>query len=319
MAAFGAVQGLVSPELLVTTINQELNNASPTQSTIYQDISVVADSPGEVEVFPMNRASLPEIDLGWNEKRSFSTPYTLELSCAVNRISFQNWIWNSIPDAYNTLRNPEDIIGRAIKVWDRKLAALINRNGLSYDSSTFFSASHPVNPSVPGAGTYSNDFVGFDIDENGVTTMMQNLINILGADGNLYNADLGTPEILVPTWAMYIKARHLLFPGLNAVPVGVAGASQTTQLEGFATLRYFPELFNPAVQATGKTWYLVRTNDGRNKPLITRIKERPNLKYFGEGSQIDFDYGGGVVACAGMAVGGVNYGLPQLMLRVLAP
>lgn len=319
MAAFGSVQGLVSPEILVTQINQQLNQSSPTQQTIYQDISIVADSPGEQEVFPMNLAAYSEVDGGWNEKRDFSDTYTLELNCGVRPIKARGWKWNSIPDAYNTLRNPEDIVIRLMKTWDRKLATLLNTNGLCYDGSTMFNTVHSSNATVPGAPTYSNDFVNLDIDEAGLTTAIQNLINIPGMDGNRLNTDLGTPLIIVPTYQLYIKARHLIFPGINPVPVGVAGASQTTQLEGIATVKYFPELANAATPNSNKTWYLARTNYGANKPLITRISLRPQLKWFGEGSAVDFEYGNGVVACGVDCVGGVNYGLPQLMIRCLAP
>jgi hypothetical protein len=319
MAAFGSVIGQVSPELLVTTINQQLNQASPTQTTIYQDISVVADAPGEQEVFPMNLAAYAEVRGAWNEERDFSDTFTLELNCGVSPIKARGWKWNTIPDAYNTLRNPEDIVIRLMKTWDRQLAALINANTNCYDGTAMFNGTHPVNATVPGAGTYANDFLNQDLDEAGLTNAMDNLLSIKGLDGNRLNADLGTPMILVPTIGLLNKARHLINPGMIPVPVGIGGASTTTQLEGMATVRLMPELLDPNIPNSNKRWYLVRTNYGANKPLITRIALRPNLKWFGAGSGVDFKYGNGVVACGIDCVGGVNYGLPQLIIRNQTP
>lgn len=319
MAAFGSVIGVGSPELLVTNINQQLNQASPTQTTVYQDISVVADAPGEQEVFPMNLSAYAEVEGAWNEKRDFSDTFVLELGCNVRPIKARGWKWNSIPDAYNTLRNPEDIVIRLMKTWDRQLAKLINSNTACYDGVTMFNTAHPVNATVPGAGLYSNSFVNQDLDEAGLTNAMDALLSIPGLDGNRLNADLGTPMIIVPTIQMLNKARHLINPGMIPVPVGVAGASTTTQLEGMATVKLMPELNDPMVAGSNKTWYLVRTNYGVNKPLITRIAMRPNLKWFGAGSAIDFEYGNGVVACGVDCVGGTANGLPQLIIKNVAP
>lgn len=308
-----------NPELLITTINQAWNKAAAKQSTIYQEIAFVSEGGGVYEEFPMHTAAQSEKEVADDAERDFSTPYVIVVGCESKRIDGPPVMLpiDDSRDPYDSLASAAPtIIRQGDRMWDRRLAAKINANPTCYDLKAMYATDHPVNPSVAGSGTYSND-INAEMDEDGLTAALQQLMDIKGADGNRLNVDLGIPLIVVPTVQLEIKARKLINGGLVAKVFGAntAAASETSQLEGRCEIRVLSELNDSNVVNSNKRWYLNRVNAAPAKPWIVRITKRPQLKLTG-----DQDFLAHTRNARGLyywASGGAAPGLPQLSVRCL--
>lgn len=96
----------------------------------------------------------------------------------------------------------------------RKIAELLKdgETGTAYDSKAFFATDHPVNPYDPGAGTYSNLFVGanYRIDEGvSAEVAVRNLGRVYAAIAAITMPDGVTPRFLRPA---AILCSPTLFP-----------------------------------------------------------------------------------------------------------
>ncbi len=308
-----------NPELLITTINQAWNKAGNKQSTVYQEIAFVGEGGGVYEEFPMHLAAQSEKEVADDAERDFNEPYVISVGCESKRIDGPATLLpiDDSRDPYDVLASAAPtIIRQGDRMWDRRLAARINANPACYDGKAMYATDHPVNPSVAGSGTYSND-ISAELDEDGLVAALQQLMDIKGADGNRLNVDLGIPLIVVPTKQLEIKARKLIDGGLIARVFGAntAAAAETSHLEGMAEVRVLAELNDATVANSNKRWYVNRVNATPAKPWIVRITKRPQLKMTSDQDFLAHTKNRRAVYY--WASGGAAPGLPQLSVRCL--
>ena len=317
-----AQAGGQNPDLLITTINQAWNKAGVPEGVLYPEVCYVANGGGVIEEYPMHVAAVSEKDVDDTAERDFSTAYVIDVTSRSKRIDGPATLLplSESRDPYGILEGAApSIIRRGDRMWDRRLAKVMNANPVCYDGKAIYATDHPVNPSVAGSGTYSNDLSNTDLDEAGLTAAFQALLDIPGADGNRYNADLGVPTIVVPTEQLALKARKLLNEGLIAKVFGAntAAASESTQLVGRAAVQLLPELNDPAVNSSNKRWYVIRNNAKPAAGWIVRITRRPQMMLTKPTDHLAVSRN--ALALFYWAEGGVDPGLPQVQVRCTTP
>lgn len=314
---FSQAGGGRNPDLLVTTINQAWNKPGAPEGVIYPKLCFVANGGGSIEEFPMSAAAVGEKEVADDAERDFSTAYVIDVVSRSRRIDGPAILLplDDSRDPYQILQDSGPaIIRRGDRLWDRRLAAAMNSNPVCYDLKTMYATDHPVNPSVAGSDTYSND-ISAEMDEAGLIAALQALLDIPGADGNRYNADLGVPTIIVPTVQLGVKARKLITPGLIAKVFGAntAAASENTRLEGMAEVEVLSELNDSKVANSNKRWYVSRTNAHPVAPWIVRITRRIQLTLTAPDAHLATTRNSRGLFY--WASGGVDPGLPQTQVR----
>ena len=304
-------------DLLITTINTAWNLPGAPEGVLYPEVSFVANGGGVLEEFPMHTAAVGEKDVEDTAERDFSTPYVIDVTSRSKRIDGPAILLplDESRDPYGLLEGAAPtIIRRGDRMWDRRLAKAMNANPVCYDGLSIYNTAHPINPSVAGSQTYSND-ISAEADEAGLTAALQQLLDIPGADGNRYNTDLGVPLIVVPTEILALKIRKLVNEGLIAKVFGnnAAAASESTQLVGRATVEVLPELNDANVVNSNRRWYVIRTNAKPAAGWVTRITKRPQMILTKPTDHLAISRN--ALAVYYWASGGVDPGLPQVQVR----
>lgn len=218
------------------------------------------------------------------------------------------------------------VASRAKRVWDRQLAASILANPTGFDGVSLWNTAHPVNPNNAALGTFTNDLTGLDIDQNGLSSALNALKQIRWMDGQILNADDSGLVILVPTYALMLKARQLIFgsqiPFVYGANTAAAGASNPFMgMEGMVkSVQLLPELDDPVNHpGSDKTWYILNCTHPVHRPLVTSVVKMPEFHYSGldPNDYIRVTLGG--ISYGWDAIGGVAAGLPQFTVRVKAP
>ncbi|RTK98722.1 MAG: hypothetical protein EKK57_11130 [Proteobacteria bacterium] len=229
-------------------------------------------------------------------------------------------------DVYGVLEGKlSAIASRAKRVWDRQLASMILTNPAGFDGVSLWNTAHPVNPNNVALGTYTNDLVGFDIDQPGLSSALNTLKQIRWMDGQILEAQDTGLVILVPTYALYVKARQLIFgsliPNVFGANTAAAGVSNPfAGMEGMVRdVVLLPELVDPTVANSDKFWYVLNCSHPVHRPLVTSVVKMPEFHYSGldPNDWVRVQLGG--ITYGWDAIGGVAPGLPQFTVRVLAP
>lgn len=323
MASAFVTAGGRNPDVLITSINQQLNTAAPKEGLIYKEIAYVDSTSSSIDaMYPMRVASLKERPMGPTQDRNFTDAEIITINVKAGRIDGPSEIYpiNQMYDLYGLLANQSyDLIRQAQKIWDRLLAYAINDNGSTiestYDRVPFFGV-HSTNPGRIGAPTFNNDIVA-SADEAGFLLAWQTMQTFLGFDGTYINADMGTPIILCPTASVKLAFDKLINEGLIAKQVAGAAASETTQLVGWARTIIMPELVDASNPITLKRWYLLNTRHSLRRSFIVRDFQKPQFILTGPNDFLRHTKS--AKALYYEAHGGAGYGLPQLAVRCTIP
>lgn len=322
--SFGAVGKNV--EFLISSLNRKLNTTLPTIKTNYQEIAMV-DREGQAltEYYPMEVSASREIDRGPTEDRQFSSAEVMNFTCDATRIDPENGKLIPVGDLYDPYKivqqQAPDSIRQVSKIWDRRLARLINNNGLAYDGVPFW-GTHSSNPGKVGAATFTNDIAVSGTDETSVKTIIDTMMQIPGYDGTLINEDLEMPIFLCPNMQIKIGLDKLFNAGLIAEQVVGGAASSNTRLMGWGQTVLMPELIAEAKPgadraAAAKRFYVINNKYGNRRAFILRVLREPQF-YISSGSDHFFHTKNARVFYY-LAYGGANYALPQLALRCTLP
>lgn len=305
-----------NPEVLITLINTQLNNAPPQVETKFDKVSFVDSVSTSVNMkYPMKVATAKETIKGAIESRDFNGSEIVSFDCSIDRVEPPGELipLSNAYDNYGLLESfASDLLNQSLKIWDRALAAKINLNGAAYDNVPFFSNTHPVNPGKIGSGTYSND-INATPDEAGFLAAWQQMQLIPGFDGTLMNVDMGRPIVLVPNMTMKIAFSKLLNEGLIAKQVAGAAASENTQLVDAAEIVLMPELFDPADAKSSKRWYLINRTHNSRRAFIVRNPKKPQFTITGPTDA--YAYSNQARALFYTTEGGTGYAMPQLAVR----
>lgn len=314
-----------NPDVLITSINQQLNTAAPKEGLTYKEIAHVdSSSPGVFAEYVMRVCSVKERLMGPTQERNFTDVETCSVVVKASRIDGPAELYplDDLFDLYGVLKDQSyDMIRQSQKIWDRLLAQAINDNGASfdyksyYDNSPFFGV-HSTNPGRIGAPTFNND-IAAPSDETGFLLAWKTMQAFVGFDGTYINADMGTPIILCPTVEVKLAFDKLINEGIIAKQVAGAAASETTQLVGWARTVLMPELVDASNPITLKRWYLLNTRHSTRRAFIVRTYKQPKFILTGPGDS--FAHRNSARALYYEATGGAGFGLPQLAVRCTTP
>lgn len=229
-------------------------------------------------------------------------------------------------DVYGMLEGKlSAIAGRAKRLWDRQLAAMMLANPAGFDGVSLWNTAHPINPNNVALGTYTNDLVGSDIDQPGLSTALNALKQIRWIDGQILEADDSGLVIVVPTMSLYVKARQLIFGTLAPVVFG-ANTSAAAPSNPFMGMKgmirdvyLLPELVDPAIAGSDKFWYILNCSHPVHRPMVTSIVKMPEFHYSGLDPNDWVRVNLGALSYGWDAIGGVAPALPQFTVRVKAP
>lgn len=223
-------------------------------------------------------------------------------------------------DVYGILSQKQGaIIDRAGLLYDWLLAAAINGNGTSYDGKAFFATDHPVDPTDPSKGTYSNDISISDLDVTGMATALDAFMAIPWFDGKARSSDT-RPIFLAPKPTFALKAGQLTGAG-NVVPQTTSAGNAvaaSTPFEGLiADVVLFQGLLSEgAVSNSPKYCYLINPGGPLKAGLIVSPKRQPMFHISGLDPAEEIRRKQGAVTYGWDDFSGVGLGLPQDVLRV---
>lgn len=125
-------------------------------------------------------------------------------------------------------------MGAYAAYWPQKmLASAMIANGKTYDGQNFFSTAHPVNPFLPGAGTYANVFTGAAADAYPGALKLDVSVTVETAIDNIAKALAYIASIRMPNG----EDPRFLRPAAIIVPPRMAArAQQVTNAKYIAQL-----------------------------------------------------------------------------------
>lgn len=217
------------------------------------------------------------------------------------------------------------IASRAKRIWDRQLAGVINQNPAGFDGVSLWDIAHPINPNDLALGNYTNDLTGVDLDEAGLAAALDALKKIRWMDGQILDADDTGLVIVVPTMALYVKARKLIFGTLipNVFGANTAAAAPSNPYLGMKGMikdvYLLPELDDPSVVDSNKYWYILNCSHPVHRPLVTSIVKMPEFHYSGLDPNDWTRVNLGAITYGWDAIGAVAPALPQFTVRAKTP
>lgn len=305
-----------NPDVLITLINKQFNAAPPQVETKFDKVAFVdSTSMGLIEFYPMEVATSKEEEKGPMEERNFTDAEVVTFQCRAGRIDggSKRIPIGEIYDPYRLVQSyAPEIVNQAAKIWDRKLANLINANGLAHDGLSFFNTAHVANPAAKKKVTFSNDLNAAP-DEAGFLAAFNAMQQIPGYDETRINVDMGRPIVLVPNILMKNAFDKILNAGLVARQIAGAAASETTHLVDAAEVVMMPELFDPADAASSRRWYLVNRTHSSRRAFIVRNPVQPQFIITGMNDWYRHSNSARVFYYE--TFGGVGYAMPQLAIR----
>lgn len=305
-----------NPEVLITLINQQFNTAPPQVETKFEKVAFVDSvTMSEKAKYPMKVATAKEVAKGPTERRDFNEAEIVSFECTAERIEAPGELipLGPIYDAYGLLEGfASDLLNQALKIWDRRLASLINTNGTAYDGLSFFNSAHPTNLADKKKVTFSNDLNAAP-DEAGFLAAFKAMQQIPGYDGTLMNVDMGRPIVLVPSMDIKIAFDKLLNEGLVARQVAGAAASENTRLVDAAEVVMMPELINSADAASYRRWYMINRQHNSRRAFIVRNPVKP--QFIITGPNDSYAHSNDARVLYYKTFGGAGYAMPQLAIR----
>lgn len=320
---------------LFNSVDLSWNTYDWKQDSIAQKISMWRpNAKGAATVFPIHNVSSTPVELQLGADRQFAGPQifkiTVDHKVIVPKASMEVYMPELQADMYDVLglqNMANDVIMGARNIWRRELAQVMLANPLAFDGLSFYNTAHPANQYDTGLGTYSNDLSNLDLDETGLASAIQALATAPALDGQVDANRLQKVIIVVPTMQLYYKAMKLVaLPAGSLIPQNgtVAGTSvgATSPFAvspfGFEVI-WIPELYNPAVPATAKQWYLVAGSSIGSRAFATSVVQPPMPAYEGADRNEHLRVLKLAIRITWDAYGGVGVGLPMDSVRVTLP
>lgn len=308
-------------EALITRLNTALNEPQPSPALVYDrfcyvDNSGVGKAGSEIAQYPIRVTGQRPKTKGDKEQRDFAEPIVWSITCGSKRqdIWAEEYPVSESRDPYGLFKSDApDALGSAAIFWQELIAEMVNTNGNCLDGQPFF-GSHKANPAVVNSADFSNDLAGAtELDEDGVIAAFDALTRIPAGNGQLANTSLTSPYILCPTQKLYRKALKLQQDGALLAKVfgaNTAAAAESSSLQGEFEVILMPQLYNPAVAATGKRWYAGNRQGSKRRPFLVRNTARPRF-------EMDLSKKGSnnMVQVYMWAEGDVAFALPQTIVR----
>lgn len=308
-------------DALITRLNLSLNEPQPAPALVYDqfcyiDNSGVGKSGSELAQYPIRVTGQRPKTKGDKEQRDFAEPIVWNITCGSKRqdIWAEEYAASESRDPYGLFKSdaPDAMVAAQI-FWQELISDMINANGACYDGSAFF-GSHKANAAVVNSVDFSNDLAGnTELDEDGVIAAFDALQRIPASNGQLANTSIVKPYILTPTQKLYRRALKLQQDGAllaKVFGVNTAAAAESSSLQGEFDVILMPQLYNPAVAATGKRWYVGNRQGSKRRPFLVRNTARPRF-------EIDLSRKGShnVVQVYCWAEGDVSFCLPHTIVR----
>ncbi len=159
---------------------------------------------------------------------------------------------------------------------DLQIAAAITANAAGYDGVSFFSSSHPIDPSGQNTGTQSNDLTTGALNSTNLAAVQAAMMKLQGPDA----IAMGTrgDTILVPPSLEYTArtlANATFFPESKNGVAATFGA-QTNMFNGAYSVVVSPYL--PDTNSTSTAvWYLLSCGDASSRPFFWQEFSSPQL------------------------------------------
>jgi hypothetical protein len=319
---------------LFKSIEVAWNATDFTQGNLAEKMSYFKQSTGKSLVLPFSNMSSAPTELQIGADRQFGAPevYKVEIQhkTLVPLQSVELYNSQLEMDVYGLIQLQEDamqVLSGARTIWDLELANVINANPIGWDGVTHFNAAHPVNPTRPLLGVYSNDAGTVDLDEAGLAAGLDLLMRAPALDGLVDANRVRKVAIVVPTVALFNKAVRLV--GIPMALVPAAGTAAGTSVAATTPYNYggasysFEVIYNPllitSVAATQKQWYLMNLTSALKRGFVTSIVKYPTLSITGASPNDYSRLKNDSLRLSWTAIGGVGAGLPRECVKATAP
>lgn len=166
------------------------------------------------------------------------------------------------------------MLGRAAKIWpDAQVVNLLTSNPTAYDGVSFFSGSHPKDPSGEISGTQSND-LSLALSLANFATALQTGKSYVGRD----NAPIGVfnygRPILMVGPALEKTARDIIASNFLS-PTASAGAAAASAPSSNVFMGMAEIIVNPFI-TSATAWYLIDTSMPI-RPIIWQLRSAPSM------------------------------------------
>ncbi len=194
-----------------------------------------------------------------------------EDSLAIQRIDLEFDQYN----AYSSMLIPN--LARAAKLLpDQQIAAEISANNTGFDGVSFFSASHPIDPSGFTSGTQSNILTTSALSSTNLAKAQAQMMGFVGPDG--YPMGSYGDTLLVPPSLKYVAdtlANATFYPGASNSSSSVFSAVSNVWQGQFRVVcsPYLADTGNPATAV----WYLLDCRNPRLRPYFWQEFQAPQL------------------------------------------
>lgn len=155
---------------------------------------------------------------------------------------------------------------------DKLMSTVLKSNTVCLDGLALFHASHPIDPTNVGAGTYGNTDTGALTLANVVSTRAL-MLEFKGADGDPVNEDpkiIMVPPALEGQGKKIAKAERLIYTGT------ASDSPESNVWQGEFTV-----IVNPFISAahggSDTAWYLIDSTDTEDRALIYQVRLEPEI------------------------------------------
>lgn len=308
---------------IFTQVSNQFGQIKFDESTVAEKLAYFHDGMGQSVKLPWSPVTNAEKDWNFGTPRDKADAQAFFVEVLHKRKSAggeQIYIDTLTQDVYKVLaKKMASIVSRAKKTYDRELAITIGANATGYDGVAFYATNHPVNPNDAALGTFSNLLAGTTLNEAGLVSALDALMNIKGWDGEILNASMGKIYLVVPNQRLFNEASKLI----NGTLIPMAGTAANTsvaasnQLTGRCEVVLFPELNTQGATPT-KAWYLVH-DTGNQKPFVVSVARKPTFYYSGLDPNEEVRVNFGAINYGYDHYFGCALGMPQLSVKAIEP
>lgn len=326
---------------LVTSVNTALAVLGTSNKPIYPRIAFVDDgsqtdgkpmgevistytngdgSPGEVIKYGFSPVSNAPTTWAFGKERDEVNEVMAYLEIKRERHAPPDTLlyWDT-QDVYSILSGKiPAILDRAGLLYDWLLAGQLNDNPTCYDGKTFFATDHPVDPTDPSKGVYSNDISIAAADADGLGQALDAFSAIPWMDGKARGSGTEKPILVTATLSLALKFRTLISGSMIPTPTSTVHVGASSPFDGMVeeVIQFKGLLSERAVANTSKYIYLINKGTPVKAGLIVAPKRHPLFHISGLDPAEEIRRKKGAVSYGWDDFSGTGLGLPNDVIRV---
>lgn len=326
---------------LVTSVNTALAALGSTNKAIWPKIAFVDDgsqtgnkpvgevmstfdngdgTPGEIVRYGFSPVANSPKEWSFGKDRDEVAEVLAYIEVARKRYSVPDTLlYVDSQDVFGNLSNKiPSILDRAGLLYDWLLAGILNDNPTCFDGKAMFATDHPVDPTDPSKGVWSNDISISAADSDGLGQALDAFAGIPWWDGKARGTGSEKPILVVPTKSLELKFRQLIFGSMIPTPTGTVHVGASSPFDGMVedVILFQGLRTERPVANTSKYCYLISKGTPVKAGLIVSPKRQPLFHVSGLSPDEEIRRKKGAISHGWDAYCGVGVGLPNDVVRV---